>query len=206
MNVAQGSQQKLMIALIKKCLFTERKCLELQECCFHLQILSGPSSLIHSIPLFFFDSFFPQWGSPLMQGLEVGLLVSSGPPLLHSSASLVYIPLPLFGDLKPPFLSFSCVEFKHSHLSRERKLGQVFLSLDFCPLPLCRSHVCPHESALSFVFLTFVFNWDWDYFICLTDRDGKGKRFTCLHVCVCVFWGWEGRVETEKWRELRWGE
>lgn len=50
----------------------------------------------------FFPPFSPQWGSPPDAGQEVGLLLSSGPPPRLSPSSLVYIPLPLFGDLKVP--------------------------------------------------------------------------------------------------------
>lgn len=73
----------------------------MQECCFHSLILSGPPSLFLSFPLFF-SPLSPQWGSPLNAEQQVGLLVSFVPPPPLSPASLVYIPLPLFGDLKVP--------------------------------------------------------------------------------------------------------
>lgn len=68
---APRSLQTLMTALIEKCLFEERKFLEVQECCFHSLIFSGLPSLFSFIPwfcFFFFPLFSPLWGSPLTQG------------------------------------------------------------------------------------------------------------------------------------------
>lgn len=73
----------------------------MQECCFHSPLLSGTVLSFHSFFLFF-PLFSPKWGSPLMPQRGVGLPVSFAPPLPLSPASLVYIPLPLFGDLKVP--------------------------------------------------------------------------------------------------------
>lgn len=107
----------------------------MQECCFHSLLLSGTVLLsFHSFPLFF-HSFFPKWGSPLMQR-GVRLPVSFSPPLPFSPASLVYIPLPIFGDLKVPPPP-TCVECKHSHLlCSERKQGQLIGTLLIWPWPL----------------------------------------------------------------------
>lgn len=100
----------------------------------------------------FFPSFSdtplsPQWGSPPDAGQEVGLLASSGPPPPLSPAPLVYIPLPLFGDLKAPPSSLCRVQTLSP--SRRRKAGPTYSnSLDFYS-PTCCLHAMPALSLLQ---------------------------------------------------------
>lgn len=85
---------------------------------------SDPLWAALSLFLSLFPPLSPQWGSPSNAGQEVGLLLSSSLPPFWNPASLVYIPLPLFGDLKVPP---PCVECTHSHLlNRERKQGPTY--------------------------------------------------------------------------------
>lgn len=185
-----------MIALIKKCLFTECKCLELQECCFHSLILSGPPSFFLS---FFLSLFFflpsPQWGSPLIQGKRSGYWL---PPVrLHPLA-----PPHLFTFLCP-YLEISrsppCVECKHSHLlSRERKQGQLIPTLLILPLTVIgrgESHVRSHVSASSLLLFEFCSTGDWDCLACSPGRGSKGKRF----------YSWDEPWERRGWREREGG-
>lgn len=59
--------------------------------------------LFSFFPSFFFPLFFPSnVGSSPGAGRGLRLPLSFSPPLARGPASLVYIPLPIFGDLKVP--------------------------------------------------------------------------------------------------------
>lgn len=156
--------------------------LEVQECCFQSLILSGPPSL--PLSFFFLSLFFflPSGVVPYMPSSRSGYCFPFVPPPPLSPASLVYIPLPLFGDLKAPLLpshppSLLCGVQTLSPPLQRKKAAPTFLelSLDLTPTIICpvESHVRPRVSELPRVRFGFCFSWGRPP--CLPGGSGKGK-------------------------------